>query len=157
MTTRTGYAISPIPASAGVPGLNCARFQYTGALVNGDVIEFGNNYQANLPAGAILEDAQVFLSDSNSSVSLEAGYAAVDGASGTTNSVADVDATYFFSSTAMNTAGRYRANGTKAPLKLQRASYPTITVASGGLGSEAVVEIDVFYTFNDTDGLTVVQ
>lgn len=167
MTTRYGTFTTQAYGGAGQTGLQCVRCTYSGAAVSGDTIVFGDttigdaqnpfDYQKTLPQGADPIDAILRVTDASTSVTMEAGYAAADGAAGTTNSVADVDATYFLSATAVAATGIKRADGPATVVKLQRPTNPTVTITSGGVGAEAVIELDVFYYYHGNEGANTVE
>ena len=159
MATRTGYIKQPIVASVGSPGVQAIHCTYSGVLNNGDVIQFGDNIQNYLPAGCeFTGGGRLYVTEASSALSAEIGYAAIDGASGTTNGVADVNATALLTATSVGGAANTRTsfNGVKEGPVLQRDSYITLTATSGAVGSEAVFDIWVEYVFQNTLVPTVV-
>lgn len=167
MTIRQGTILGQVYGGAGQTGVQNIRCQYSGPAASGDVIVFGDTllgtglsnqeFQQTLPQGADLLDAVLRVTDASSSVGMEAGYAAADGSAGTTNSVADVNATYFLGATSISATGITRATGPAAVIKCQRPTNPTVTLTSGAVGSEAVIELDVQYTFHGNDGANTVE
>lgn len=159
MATRTGYIKQPIVASVGCTGVQAIHCTYSGPLTSGDVIQFGDNIQNYLPAGCeFTGGGRLYVTESSSALSAEIGYAAIDGATGTTNGVADVDASALMVATAVggDTNTRTDFNGTAEGPQLQRDSYITLTATSGAVGSEAVFDVWVEYVFQNTLVPTVV-
>jgi hypothetical protein len=167
MTIRQGTILGQVYGGAGQTGKQNIRCQYSGVAVSGDLIVFGdtllgtglsnNEFQQTLPQGADLLDATLRVSDASSSVGMEAGYAAADGSASTTNGVADVNASYFLGATAISASGITRATGPVTVIKCQRPTNPTVTITSGAVGSEAVIELDVEYTYHSNDNANVVE
>lgn len=146
------------------PAINVCRCFLSGvALPNasvvqfGDTLAFGGNFQQYIPQGSVLLDAILRISDASSTLSVQVGYAAADGAVSTTNGVADVAATYFLGTTSISASGITRATGPVTPVQLQRPTVITMTVVTGAVGSEAVFEVDVFYRYTGNEGANTVS
>lgn len=164
MANIQGRILGQVYGGPDNPALNMVRCQVSGPLASGDVVYFGDNlalfggnFQQYIPQGADPSDAILRVVDAGSSVHFSAGYAAADGAAGTTDSVADVNATYFLSNQSITGTSVTRATGPTTIVKLQRPTNPTLTVVSGGLGQEAAIELDVYYTYRGNQGANTVS
>jgi hypothetical protein len=150
------------------PAVNCVRCMVSGPLASGEVVQFGDfftpggpatggNFQQYLPQGVEMLDAILRVSDSSSAISVQVGYAAADGANATTNGVADVNATFLLGTTAISGSGITRATGPTAVQQQQRPTNPTLTIVSGAVGSEATIELDVFYKYTGNQGANTIE
>lgn len=164
MANVQGFITGAVYGGPDNPAVNVARCTLSGiALPNatvvqfGDTLAFGGNFQQYIPQGTVLLDAILRIFDASSTLSVQVGYAAADGSTGTTNGVADVNATYFLSTTSIAASGITRATGPVTVVRLQRPTVITMTVVTGAVGSEAVFEIDVFYRYTGNEGANSVE
>ena len=104
------------------------------AIATGDVVVL-----EKLPAGMVLEDAQVIVSTAmTASVTGSLGFIYADGVDST-----DVpqSATYFGSALVLNATGRLRCATTNAPVKLPKEAFLVLT--TGGAANAKASQIDV--------------
>lgn len=106
------------------------------ALGIGDVV-----YLERLPQGMVLEDAQTIVSTGlTAAVTGSLGFAYIDGVDDAT---VPQDPAYFGAGIALNAAARIRATGTKAPVKLPKEAYLTLTIAGAANAKAGQVDFIV--------------
>lgn len=104
------------------------------AIASGDVVVL-----EKLPAGMVLEDAQVIVSTAmTASVTGSLGFIYADGVDSTE---APQDAAYFGAGLVLNAAGRLRCATTNAPVKLPKEAFLVLT--TGGAANAKASRIDV--------------
>lgn len=104
------------------------------AIASGDVVILDK-----LPAGLVLEDAQIIVSTPmTAAVTGSLGFIYVDGVD---SSVVPQDAAYFGTGLVLNAAGRLRSASTKAPVKLPKEAYLVLTTA--GAANAKASRLDV--------------
>lgn len=106
----------------------------TAAIGLGDVVIL-----EKLPAGLLLEDAQVIVSTAMTAlVTGSLGFIYVDGVDST---VVPQDAAYFGAGLVLNATGRLRTTSVKAPVKLPKEAYLVLTTA--GAANAKASRLDV--------------
>jgi len=104
------------------------------AIASGDVVVL-----EKLPAGFVLEDAQVIVSTAmTAAVTGSLGFVYADGVDSTE---APQDAAYFGAGLVLNAAGRLRCATAKAPVKLAKDALLVLT--TGGAANAKVSRVDV--------------
>lgn len=102
----------------------------------GDVV-----YLERLPQGMVLEDAQAIVSTALTAlVTGSLGFVYVDGVDDAT---VPQDPAYFGAGMALNATGRIRATGAKAPVKLPKEAYLTLTIAGAANAKAGQVDFIV--------------
>ena len=94
-----------------------------------------------LPQGYVLEDAQVIVSKAlTATVTGSLGFVYVDGVDSTE---APQDPAYFGAGIDLATVARVRATGAKAPVKLAKNAYLTLTIAGAANAKDGQVDVIV--------------
>ena len=148
--TVTRKNITQLPVFANTPYGNETRLTYnfttnsSGVWVDSDqttaIIVADVLYLGIIPAGFEIHDCLLTLSDQFSNhVTCTIGYKYVDGVDATPAQ----DAAYFGTFDLHDALGVFRKTGTKAPAKLPKDAYLTLTVATANCASVGVLDASV--------------